>query len=156
MPGQIIQWNNTVYGMNYLVHTAGRYRVISILGRVHAAFFNSHQREAMIYMLDNITLARMMTALDLELEKAMHYHDEGYESDNDYGLPPYTMRPVCICSVFTTEASFNLAEYNLTPCTISPFIPRWPRSLPFHEGIYWHPTFDEMPPLMLELDSDDE
>ena len=42
----------------------------------------------MIYMLDEIILARMMTAPDLEFEKAMHYSDEGYESDNDYGLPP--------------------------------------------------------------------
>ena len=24
--------------------------------------------------------------VDLEVEKAMHYHDEAYQSDNDYGL----------------------------------------------------------------------
>ena len=41
----------------------------------------------MIYMPDEIMLTRMMTALDLEFEKAMHYHNEGYESDNNYGLP---------------------------------------------------------------------
>ena len=41
----------------------------------------------MTYMPDKIVLARMMTALDLEFEKAMHYHNEGYQSDNDYGLP---------------------------------------------------------------------
>ena len=53
MPGQIIhQWNNTVYRMNYWVHTAGRYRTTFILGRVYVAFFNSHQIEAMIYMSD--------------------------------------------------------------------------------------------------------
>ena len=42
----------------------------------------------MIYMPDENVLARMMTALDLEFEKAMQYHDEEYESDNDYALPP--------------------------------------------------------------------
>ena len=36
-------------------------------------------------MPDEIILPRMMTVLDLEFEKAMHYHDEGYESNNDYG-----------------------------------------------------------------------
>ena len=42
----------------------------------------------MTYMLDEIILGRMMTALDLEFERALHYHHEGYESDNDYRLPP--------------------------------------------------------------------
>ena len=52
--------------MNYWVHTAGRYRATSILGRIHAAFFNCHQFEAITYMPDEIVLVRMMTALDLE------------------------------------------------------------------------------------------
>ena len=63
--------------MNCWVYTAGRYRATSIPGRVHAAFFNCHQFDAMTYMPDEIFLARIMTALDLEFEKAMHYHDEG-------------------------------------------------------------------------------
>ena len=37
----------------------------------------------MIYLLDEIILAKMMIALDIEFEKAMHYHYEGYEIDND-------------------------------------------------------------------------
>ena len=54
-----------------------------ILGRVHAAFFNYHQFNEMIHMSDEIVLARMMTALDLEFKKVLHYHDEGYGIDND-------------------------------------------------------------------------
>ena len=69
-----------------------------------------------------------MTTLDLEFEKAMHYHNEGYKSNIDYGLLLYIMRPVCIYSVSTTEAFFNLADYKETQHTISPFMPRWPRS----------------------------
>ena len=80
--------------MDYWVHTAGRYRAMSILGRVHAAFLNCHQFNAMTYMPDEIVLARMMTTLDLEFEKAIHYHNEGYESDNDYGVLAQVMRPV--------------------------------------------------------------
>ena len=42
----------------------------------------------MTYMPDEIILERMMTAIDLEFKRALHYHDEGYKSNNDYGLPP--------------------------------------------------------------------
>ena len=110
--------------MNYWVFTAGRYWVTYVLGKVHAAFFTSHHIETMIYLPDEIILPRMMTALDIELEKAMYYYDKGYESDNDYGLPPQVVKPVCIYSVFTAVASYNLAEYKVTQCPISPFTPR--------------------------------
>ena len=40
-------------------------------------FLPGTRLEDMIYMLDEIILARKMTAKDLEFEKAMHYHDEG-------------------------------------------------------------------------------
>ena len=94
--------------MNYWAHTAGRFRATAMLGRIHTAFFNCHQFDAEIYMPNEIVLAKMMTALDLEFEKAMHCHNEGYENDNYYGLPPQVMRPVCIFSVFTTEPSLTL------------------------------------------------
>ena len=56
--------------MNYWVCTAGRYRAKSILGRVDTAFFNPYKFSAMTNMPDEIVLARMMTALDLEFEKS--------------------------------------------------------------------------------------
>ena len=73
----------------------------------------------MTYMSEYNVLARMMAALDLEFEKALYYHDEGYESDNDYGLPVKVMRPVHIYSVSTTEGPFNLANYEEAQHTIS-------------------------------------
>ena len=75
-------------------------------------------------MPDEIVLPRMMTGLDLEFEKGVHYYDEAYESDNDYGLPAQIMKPVCIYSVLTTEASFNPVNYKEAQCPISPFTPR--------------------------------
>ena len=57
----------------------------------------------------------MMTALDLEFERALHYHNEGYESDNDYGLSPWITRPICIYFVFTAEASFYPADFITAP-----------------------------------------
>ena len=50
-----------------------------------------------------------MTELDLEFERALHYCDEGYDSDNEFGLQGLFMRPVCIYLVSTTEASLNPA-----------------------------------------------
>ena len=76
----------------------------------------------MTYMPNGIILERMMTALDLEFEKAMHYHNEGYESDNDYRLPVQVMRPVHIYSVSTTEASFNLVNCKKAQHTSSAFM----------------------------------
>ena len=69
---------------------------------------------------------------------------------------PQVMRPVDIFSVFTTEASFNLAEYKEAQHTISPFIPRQPRILPFHEGVHWNLTFQKTLTPMPEVDSNDE
>ena len=76
-------WNNAVHCMNFRAHAAEPYRVTSILGRVHAAFFNYHQFNEMTYMPDEIILARIMPALDFKFEKALYYHDGGCESDND-------------------------------------------------------------------------
>ena len=75
-------------------------------------------------MPDEIVLARIMTVLDLEFERALHYHDEGYESDNEYGLPTQVIRPVCVYSVSTTEASFNPTDCKGAQCPITPFTPR--------------------------------
>ena len=61
----------------------------------------------MTNMPDEIVLARIMTALDLEFARALYYHNGGYDSDNDYGLPGSVMRPVYVYLVSPTEDSFN-------------------------------------------------
>ena len=82
---------------------------MSILGRVHTSFFNYHQFNEMTNMHGETVLARIMTALDLEFKRALHYHDEGYESDNDYGLRCLLVFSFfSVYSVSTMEASFNL------------------------------------------------
>ena len=128
-------WNNTVCKMNYWVCMAGRYRPTSIPEEVHKAFFNYYQFHVMANMPDEIVIARMMTTLDMEFVRTLHYHDKGYESGNDYGLPPCTTRLVWIYSVFSAEASFNLANYTTTQCQLSSFTLRCPRGLPFWERV---------------------
>ena len=88
--------NNTVHRMNYWVYTLGRYRSTSILERIHKAFFGYYQFNAMTYTQDEIILARMMTTPDMEFERALHCHNEGYKSNNDYGLPLQITKPICI------------------------------------------------------------
>ena len=124
-------WNSAVCQMNYQVCVAGKYRSISILERVHKAFFNSHQFHAMDYMPEEIILARVMTALDLEFRRTLHYHNEGYYSNNDYGLPSQITRPILVYSIFTTDASFNLADFTTSQHLISPFTPKYLGILPF-------------------------
>ena len=83
----------------------------SILEKVHKTFFNYYQFHVKANMPDEIVLARMMTALDLEFEIALHHHDEVYESNNDYGLQPYITRLVFFYFMFSVDASFNPADY---------------------------------------------
>ena len=97
--------------MSYWVHTTVWYRSTSILEKVYKLFFNYYQFHARANMYDEIILARIMTTLDLEFERALHYHNEGYERDNDYGFLPHITRPVHIYSVSSAEASFNPADY---------------------------------------------
>ena len=100
-------WNNAIHHMNFWVHTTSTYRAMSILGRVHEAFSNYHQFNEMTNIPDEIVLARIITALDLELERVLHYHDEGYYGDNDCGPSGQVMRTLHIYSVSPTEASFT-------------------------------------------------
>ena len=60
--------------MNLWVCAAGTYRTTAILRRVHTAFFNYKYFSKMNNMPDEIVLAKIMTALDLEFERALHYH----------------------------------------------------------------------------------
>ena len=104
-------WNNAKHHINFWVHTAGIYRALAILGRVHTVFFNYHHFCEMTNMAGEIVLARILTALDLELERVLYYHDEGYDSNDESGLPGLFMRPVHVYLVSTIEASFNPTDY---------------------------------------------
>ena len=70
-------------------------------------------------MSDEIVLARIMTALNIEFERALIYHHKGYDSDNNYELPGPFMRPVCVYLVLMTVASLNPVNYIRTQDPIS-------------------------------------
>ena len=124
--------------------------------KICKASFNYYQFHVMANMADDIALAGMMTALDLKFKRALHYHDEGYKSNNDYGLLSCITRLVYVYSVFSAEASFNPADYTTTKCQLSPFNLRHPRGLPFWEGDCQCLTFDVTTLLVSAADSEDE
>ena len=78
-----------------------------------------------------------MLALDLEFERALHCHNEGYDNDNDYGLPGPFMRCVCIYLVSTTEASLSPMDYRGTQGPTSPSTPRQTKEeLPLCQAVH--------------------
>ena len=126
---------------------------MSILGWVHATFYNCHQFDAMNYMLDDIVLARMMTALDL----------------GGYALSWWVIWKWqwlwTTSSVYgACTHLFSFYHWGLFQCSYLqgntthylPFTPRWPRSLTFHEGVCQYLIFDETPPSTPGVDSYDQ
>ena len=110
--------------MNFWVCAAGTYRATVILSRVHIGFCNYHYFSKMTNMHDEIVLARIITVLDLEFERALHHHNEDYDGDNDYDLQGPFMRPAHIYLVSMTEACLNPKDYNGAPGPTSPSTPR--------------------------------
>ena len=143
--------------MNFWVCTVGMYRATAIISRVHTAFFNYHSFCKVINMSYEIVLARIMTALDLEFERALHHHDEGYESDNDYDLPGPFLRPVCVYLVSMTEAFLNPKNYKGVQGPTSPSTPSQHRDdLPFCQAVWWWLAFSKTPPSEMDSDDDEE
>ena len=117
-------WNNAIYHRNLWVHTVGTYRATALLGRVQKAFFDYYYFSKMTNIPDEIVLVKDNDSIRLEFERALHYHDEGCDSDNDYDVPGPSMRPVCIHLVSLTEASLNPTDYKETQGSTSPSTPR--------------------------------
>ena len=136
-----------MHQVNYWVCTAGTYRSTSITWK-GLYRLTSITTSSMLWLtcLMKCVLAGWWLPWTWEFKRALHYYNEGYDSDKDYRLPPHITRPVHIYSVFSAEASFNLAVYTTTQCQLSPFTPRCPRGLPFWVGICQCLTFDETPP----------
>ena len=65
-----------------------------------------------------------MLALEIEFERALQFHDEGYESGDDYDLPKPLIRSTHIYLVSSAaETSFNPTNYQESTTPTSPLIP---------------------------------
>ena len=143
--------------MNFCVHAVGTSRATVILNRVHTAFFNYNYFHKMTNMPHEIVLAKIMTALDLEFERAMHYHVKGFDFDNEYGLQGPFMRPVCIYLVSTTEASLNPMDYRGTQGPTSPSTARQTKEeMPLCWAFCWQLTFSVIHPSQMDSNNEED
>ena len=111
----------------------------------------------MTNMPDEIVFGRIMIAGDFEFERALHYHNEGYDSDNDYDLSSPFMRPVHIYLVLMTEASLNPMDYRWAQSHTFPSTARQPRDgLPLYQVVGQQFTFCETPTSVMDSDDDEE
>ena len=101
---------------------AGTCRSTAVLYKVHVAFFNSDYFGEMTTRANEHLLAQFMLALENEFERALQFHNEGYQSSDDYDLPKLLMRSTHIYSVSSAaEISFNPTDYqeSTTPTSLS-------------------------------------
>ena len=90
----------------------GTYRSTIVLSKVNVAFFNSDYFSEMTTRANRNCLAQFTLALETEFERALPFHDEGYESSDDYDLWELLIRWTHIYSVLSAvETSFNPADY---------------------------------------------
>ena len=94
--------------INDLIHMAGTYRSTLVLNKVHVSFFSSDYFSEITTRANKHLLAKFMLVLEIEFERALQFHDEGYESGDDHDLPKLLIRSTHIYLVSSTvEISFN-------------------------------------------------
>ena len=100
--------NSTIQQVNNWIHTVGPHRSTTVLNRVHVAILNSDYFSEITTWENEHLLAQFTIALEIEFERALQFHNEGYKSSDDYDLPKLLIRSTCIYSVLSVaETSFN-------------------------------------------------
>ena len=97
-------------------------------------------------------------ALEIEFERALQFHDEGYESSDDYGLPKLLIRSAHIYSVSSSaETSYNPADYQESPTpTSQSTVKQRPVEFPLHQAVCRWLTVSDIPLLAADSDSNTE
>ena len=72
------------------------HRSTVVLYKVHMAFFNSDDFVEMTTRANEHLLAQFMLALEIEFERALNFHNDGYKSGDNYGLPKPLIISTCI------------------------------------------------------------
>ena len=80
-------WNSAIQQISDSIPTADTYRSTVIIDKVHERFFHSGNFIKITCMVNEHHLVQFMFILEIKFERALHLHDEGYKSDDNYGLP---------------------------------------------------------------------
>ena len=122
------------------------------------ASFNSDYFGEMTTRANKHLLAQFTLALEIEFEKALQFHNEGYKSSDDYDLPKlliWLTHNYLISSA--AEASFNPTDYQraATPTYLSTL--KWRQvELPLLWGVHRWLTFSDTPLLAADSNNDAE
>ena len=111
---------------------ARNYRSIIILDKVYKAFV--HCDDFLHWAFRANLSAMFMLALEIKLEGALYLHNEGYKTDDDYGLPQPLNKPTHINKgPSVAEASFDSVGYQGSTIPASPStLKRRPADSPLH------------------------
>ena len=146
-------WNSAIQQVNNWIHMAGIYWSTVVLHKVHMAFFNRDYFGEVTTRENKYLLVQFTWALEMEFERALQFHDEGYESSNDYDLPKLLIRSTHIYLVSSAvETSFNSTDYQESTTATSLSTPK-PRQveLPLHWAVCRWLAFSDTP--LLAADS---
>ena len=80
-------WNSAICEISNWIQKASTYRSTVVLNRIYKAFFHSKDFLDRVHRPDQILLAILMLALEIEFERALYLYDEGYETSDNYCLP---------------------------------------------------------------------
>ena len=105
-------WNSAVHEISNWIQEAGTYRSTVVLNRVYKAFFHSEDFLDWAHIPDQMLLAILMLALEIESERMLYLHNEGSETGDDYGLPQPLNKSIYIYSVLSlAKDSFSFTDY---------------------------------------------
>ena len=82
---------------------ARNHRSTVIIDKVYKAFFHCNDYHHWALRPDQVLHSTFILALEVEFELALHQHDEGYDIDNIYDLPPMLKNTACIHAVTSTN-----------------------------------------------------
>ena len=129
-----------------------------IIGKVYKVFFQCDDYLHWANSPDKVLCSTFILALEVNFELALHQHNEGYDTDNIYDLPPMPKRTACIQAVITTNMSSidpsgsHGGAVSIPPSTLTGEI----GGLLFYRSAQKCLNFNDMPPTIMEFDDQDE
>ena len=122
------------------------------------AFFNSDNFIDIATRPNEILLETFMLSLEIESERALYLHNEGYKTSDDFGLPKLFIRSTYTYSVpSVAETSFNPTDYQRPTIPTSPStLKQRPVEFPLHWVVSRWLAFNDSPPPAADSDDDTE
>ena len=151
-------WKSTLQQINDWIHVADTYSSTIILDNAYMAFFNDDYFGKMTTRVNEHLLAQFTFALEIKFDRALQFHDEDYESSDDYDLPKPLIRWTHIYLVSpSSDTIFNPIDYQVSTTPIPPLTPKWRQvELPLHLTVHKWLNFSDTPLLAADSNSDAE